>query len=60
MPYPYAEARLLEEESRLHQQLGESEPARQQLEEALAIFQRLGALKDVERTEHVLARLATV
>jgi tetratricopeptide (TPR) repeat protein len=60
MPYPYAEARLLDVESRLHQQLGESEPARQRLEEALAIFQRLGARKDVERTEHVLAGLATV
>jgi tetratricopeptide (TPR) repeat protein len=37
MPYPYAEARILE-------QLG-------RIDEALAIFQRLGAKKDIERLE---------
>jgi tetratricopeptide (TPR) repeat protein len=36
LPYPYAEARILE-------QMGRGE-------EALMIFQRLGAAKDVERT----------
>ena len=38
LPYPYAEARILE-------QLGETG-------EALAIFRRLGAGKDIERLEH--------
>lgn len=43
LPYPYAEARILE-------RLGK-------LEEALAIFQRLGARKDIERTEGTLAEV---
>ena len=43
LPYPYAEARILAELDRL--------------EEALAIFQRLGARKDIERTEQELAAL---
>ncbi len=41
LPYPYAEARILE-------QMG-------QVEEALAIFRRLGAQKDVERLERGVA-----
>lgn len=36
-PYPYAEGRILEQMGRM--------------EEALAIFQRLGAKKDIERIE---------
>ena len=44
LPYPYAEARILAE-------MG-------MLEEALAIFQRLGAIKDRERTEEALAALS--
>jgi hypothetical protein len=43
LPYPYAEARILAELDRL--------------EEALAIFRRLGARKDIERTEQELAAL---
>jgi tetratricopeptide (TPR) repeat protein len=43
LPYPYAEARILE-------QMGRTE-------EALAIFRRLGAQKDVERTEEALHQL---
>lgn len=42
LPHPYAEARILVQMDRL--------------EEAHAIFQRLGAMKDVERTEQALAR----
>jgi hypothetical protein len=36
------------------------EQARKNLEEALGIFRRLGARKDVERAEQALASLATV
>jgi tetratricopeptide (TPR) repeat protein len=43
LPYPYAEARILAELDRL--------------EEALAIFRRLGARKDIERMEQELAAL---
>ena len=42
MPYPYGEARILVELGRL--------------DEALVLFRRLGAAKDVERTERALAR----
>jgi tetratricopeptide (TPR) repeat protein len=57
MPYPYAEARLLHVSGALHAQKGEPEPAHQRLEEALAIFRRLGARKDVERVEQATAEL---
>jgi hypothetical protein len=57
MPYPYAEARLLQVSSRVHAERGEPEPARERLEEALAILRRLGARKDIERTEQLLATL---
>lgn len=45
LPYPYAEARILEQ--------------MEQTGEALAIFRRLGAKKDVERIETALARNPT-
>jgi tetratricopeptide (TPR) repeat protein len=51
MPYPYAEARLLHLSGRLHTQAGKPETAQERLEAALAIFQRLGARKDVEQVE---------
>jgi tetratricopeptide (TPR) repeat protein len=54
MPYPYAEARILTEYSMLSEQRGEPDVSRRQLEKALAVFQRLGATKDVERTERAL------
>jgi tetratricopeptide (TPR) repeat protein len=57
MPYPYAEARLLYVSGALHAQKGEPEPACERLEEALAIFRRLGARKDVERVEQATAEL---
>jgi tetratricopeptide (TPR) repeat protein/transcriptional regulator with XRE-family HTH domain len=57
MPYPYAEARLLQVYGSLHVERGEPEQARERLEAALAIFRRLGARKDIERTEHLLAAL---
>jgi hypothetical protein len=58
MPYPYAEGRLLYVYGQLHLQKGEPGPARERLEAALAIFQRLGARKDAERVAQALADLA--
>jgi hypothetical protein len=57
LPYPHAEGRLLHLYGALHVQYREPEPARLRLEAARAIFQRLGARKDLERTEALLARL---
>jgi tetratricopeptide (TPR) repeat protein len=57
MPYPYAEGRLLHAYGEMHAQKGEPEPARERLEAALAIFRRLGARKDAERTEGALTAL---
>jgi hypothetical protein len=56
MPFPYAEARILVQMADVHKQRGEQEQARERLEEALTIFQRLGARKDIERTEEMLGR----
>jgi Tfp pilus assembly protein PilF len=57
MPYPYAQARALNQHGMTHVQKGEPQQARSRMEEALALFQRLGAGKDVERTEQALAAL---
>jgi hypothetical protein len=57
MPYPRGEARLLQVAGELHLQLGQPDAARERLEAALAIFHLLGARKDVERTEQLLAVL---
>ncbi len=57
MPYPYGEGRLLEVCGRLHLERGEITAARERLEAALAIFERLGARKDRERTEQFIAAL---
>ena len=54
MPYPYAEARILVEYGMLHGRRGERNSARKRLEEALDVFQGLGAKKDIERTERAL------
>jgi tetratricopeptide (TPR) repeat protein/transcriptional regulator with XRE-family HTH domain len=51
LPYPYGEARLLHVYGQMHAQKGEPGPARERLEDALAIFRRLGARKDAERAE---------
>jgi tetratricopeptide (TPR) repeat protein len=53
--YPYAEARLLHVYGLLHIRNGEPKLAHERLEEALAIFRRLGARKDIERVEHLIA-----
>lgn len=57
MPYPYAEGRALYEYGLMYGQHGEPEQARERLEQALAIFGRLGAKKDVERAEQAVAAL---
>jgi tetratricopeptide (TPR) repeat protein len=58
MPYPYAEGRLLHVYGELHLRKGEPDQARGRLEEALAIFQRLGARKDAERVAQAMADLS--
>jgi tetratricopeptide (TPR) repeat protein/transcriptional regulator with XRE-family HTH domain len=55
--YPCGEARLLLVSGELSVQMGQSEPAREHLEAARAIFARLGARKDLERAEQLLATL---
>jgi tetratricopeptide (TPR) repeat protein len=57
MPYPYVEARTLQVYGLLYCQRDEPQAAREQLQAALAIFRRLGASKDVEHTEQLLATL---
>jgi transposase len=58
MPYPYAEARLLDVYGRLHAQKGQPEAAREGLEAARAIFARLGAPTDAAQVEQALAGLS--
>lgn len=57
MPFPYAEARILREYAQMRARKGEPDEAKHRLQEALAIFQRLGAKKDIERTDRALAEL---
>jgi tetratricopeptide (TPR) repeat protein len=57
MPYPFMEARILYEQGRMYGRVGEPRSARQQLEQGLAIFQRLGARHSVESTYHALGAL---
>lgn len=57
MPYPYVEARALYEWGTIdagRRQLGQ---AHERLQTALGIFQRLGAARDVERTEQALVSI---
>jgi tetratricopeptide (TPR) repeat protein/transcriptional regulator with XRE-family HTH domain len=55
MPYPYAEGRLLAEWGRM--EMDRPDVARQLLEEALVIFQQLGARPYIQRTDKVLVGL---
>jgi tetratricopeptide (TPR) repeat protein len=57
MPYPYAEARALYQYGLMHIHHAKPKPAQEQLEAALAIFQRLGARPYVKRTEQALGGL---
>ena len=54
---PYYEARILYRLGVMHAKSGESETAQEALREAQAIFQRLGAMPYLERTERLLAEL---
>jgi predicted ATPase/DNA-binding XRE family transcriptional regulator len=59
MGLQYVEALLLYDYGQLDQKRGEPEGARTHLQAALAIFQRLGARPEAERTERALAALET-
>jgi hypothetical protein len=48
MPFPYAEARILREYGKLDLAHGREREGRERMAQALEIFQRLGAAKDVE------------
>jgi tetratricopeptide (TPR) repeat protein/transcriptional regulator with XRE-family HTH domain len=54
LPYPHGEGRLLHVYGQLYLERGEHAAARERLEAAHAIFGRLGALRDHERTEQLL------
>ncbi|HZS94980.1 MAG TPA: transposase, partial [Chloroflexota bacterium] len=56
--YPYAEARILVELGLLDRHQGKPDGARERLAGALALFQRLGATRDVERTAEILEAIA--
>jgi tetratricopeptide (TPR) repeat protein len=58
MPYPYAEARLLQVYGDLHARQGEPEAARERLEAARSIFARIGARVDLERADQSLDTLS--
>jgi hypothetical protein len=58
MPYPHAEGHALLSWAHVHLQEGESEQALVRLKDALTIFRRLGAEKDIEQVEQVLAQIA--
>jgi hypothetical protein len=55
MPYPWAEAKALYVSGLLHRAKGEQEAAREQLEAALAILNRLGERLYAEQVERALA-----
>jgi uncharacterized protein HemY len=54
MSYPHAQARALYEFGVMQTRMGETRCAHDRLDEALAIFQRLGADRDAERIRTVL------
>lgn len=55
--HPYAEGRVLQTYGDLHLRKGEPELARRRFEQALGLFERLGAVKDAARVSCVLAEL---
>jgi class 3 adenylate cyclase/tetratricopeptide (TPR) repeat protein len=58
MPNPFTAARILVELGLLDRREGKEDRAKEHWEEALTIFRRLGARKDIERTEQELAERA--
>jgi tetratricopeptide (TPR) repeat protein len=57
MPYPHGEGRLLQVYGLLHARQRQPAQASERTQEALAIFRRLGARKDVERIEQSMTVL---
>ena len=55
LPYPYSQARALYEWGQMCMRRGALGEAQRHLEEALAVFRRIGAQPFVERTEEALA-----
>jgi eukaryotic-like serine/threonine-protein kinase len=55
--YPYAQGRTLYEWGMARAGAGKAEDARKHVNDALTIFQQLGARKDIEATERALERL---
>lgn len=58
MPLPYTEARILTELGLLACREGQNRQSTELLDDALAIFRRLGAAKDAERATELLADLS--
>jgi uncharacterized protein HemY len=58
MGYPWGEARVLAVCGDLHAGKGDPAAARARLEDALTIFRRLGACKDVERVGQAIVALS--
>lgn len=56
--YPYAEARTLHEYGLMHLKQGDRVAARARLEEALHLFQRLGARPYIKRVERALVEIS--
>jgi tetratricopeptide (TPR) repeat protein len=50
MPYPYGEAEAVRDLGVVYVRKGHLDEGRRRMEEALGIFQQLGAMKDIERT----------
>lgn len=57
MPYPYIQARVLLARGIAQMQRGYRDVARERMEDARAIFQRLGARAGIEKTEQALSKL---
>lgn len=58
MPFPFAEAHLLSAYGEMHRTQNRRQAARGQLNAALSIFRQLGARKEAEHVEQLLAALA--
>jgi hypothetical protein len=58
LPYPYAEARLLQVRASVLRKQGNEENALENLRQALVIFRRLGTQGEVEEVEQALQQPA--
>ncbi|MBV9280534.1 MAG: hypothetical protein JOZ41_10670, partial [Chloroflexi bacterium] len=57
IPFPFGEARVWYEYGMMEARRGHRDEARNHLESALSLFQRLGARGEVERTERAIGDL---